>query len=821
MKKNRVGIIYKNTIVTLFTQVLQILFGFALRKLFIDKLGVEYLGYNSVFTNLLQMLNMADLGIGVAITSFLYTPIAKNDTERIGALMYMYKKIYHVLGILVAALGGIMMCFLPLLIPDAACSYGYLRLLFFINLLGTVSTYFLAYKRTLVIAYQRSYEAAIVDTIMYFVVSVGQLFVLLYLPNYVIYLVLQIAKGIIANYILSVRCDKSFAIPTAPSKDLIAEYKKPVFQYVKDLLVSKVGAYVFYGTDNVIISVIKGSLLTGYLSNYTLVTTQVQNVVNAVLGSVQATLGNYIRSEEDTQKHSKIVDTYLFANYFIGNFCMLCIIFLIRPFVKVLFGADYALDTSIGVLLGVNILLNVLLQLPSQLFVIYRLYKYDKPIIIVSASLNIVISVVLVFYIGIVGALFGTFVTSLIYLLSRFYIVAKKVLNIPFSHYIKNLVIYACGTILTTVLIMEVCTILPEPATWYTFFIRASVVGIMAIFIPLIIYFPREELQTVALKFLPGKVRLYWPKGKQKKKIDIVSRITIVILISLTLILSGINYYQDMQYKEKMEKLSAANECLYSSSEVQEKWCHISIDDFIIGFKEISQKQVKSIFDCDSFKILKQLHEVYGTKFSLYCYYSDGDSFDLSNVPSCYANEFQENSDWLKFGFHAYDENSDYDLIGETEAQENYEQFVAEMLRICGNDLNCLTRTVRLSSFKGSEKVINALHNSTYGIQVLLTADDDRGSYALSREEELKASTGVKIDGVIYLKTDLRLENSSDVRTDFDDLVEAGDKEIIVFTHEWCLQQMYYEGIISQLCETVLEDGYLFSELTEVPFGEG
>lgn len=99
-----------NSIVTLVTQFCQIIIGFAIRKLFINYLGVAYLGYNSVFLNILQLLNLADMGIGVAITSYLYKPLAENDTNRVAAIMFIYKKIYSVLGLVVLA-GGIIVSF--------------------------------------------------------------------------------------------------------------------------------------------------------------------------------------------------------------------------------------------------------------------------------------------------------------------------------------------------------------------------------------------------------------------------------------------------------------------------------------------------------------------------------------------------------------------------------------------------------------------------------------------------------------------------------------------------------------------------------------
>lgn len=140
--RKRIKTVYINSIVALIAQICQVILGFITRKVFIDYLGVEYLGYNSVFANILQMLNLADLGIGVAITSYLYKPLAENNNKRIIAIMYIYKKLYSIIGFIVLGFGLVVSVFLKTLIPDANCGIWYLRLLFYINLIGTVSTYF-------------------------------------------------------------------------------------------------------------------------------------------------------------------------------------------------------------------------------------------------------------------------------------------------------------------------------------------------------------------------------------------------------------------------------------------------------------------------------------------------------------------------------------------------------------------------------------------------------------------------------------------------------------------------------------------------------
>ena len=408
-KMSRTKIVYINSSVTLISQIFQVILGFVIRKLFIDYLGVEYLGYNSVFANILQMLNLADMGIGVAIKSYLYKPLEENNLDRICAIMKIYKNIYSILGLIVFGVGLIISINLNILIPDATCSIGYLRLLFYINLIGTVSTYFLAYKRTLLIADQKSYIANIVDTSVYFVISILQLISLIIFPNYIIYLSLNIAKNIISNILISLNVNKNYSfINNNADLNLINEYRPQIIQYVKDVFVSRIGAVIYYSTDNIILSVIKGSLLTGYLSNYTLITGQLNTVVNQVLSSVQATFGNFISVTNSNEEKMKMTNNYFCVNFCIGNFCMLCFSLLAQPFIKLFFGEAMLLDLSTAIWLGVNLLLTFLIQLPSQVFVIYKLFRYDRPIIIVSATLNIIISIILVNIFGINGVLIVT-----------------------------------------------------------------------------------------------------------------------------------------------------------------------------------------------------------------------------------------------------------------------------------------------------------------------------------------------------------------------------------------------------------------------------
>lgn len=524
-KSDRTKTVLINSSITLISQILQILFGFITRKIFIDTLGMSYLGYNSVFANVLQMLNLADFGIGIAITSYLYKPLVQNDRPRVAALMCLYKRIYSLLGILVIVMGIIISFFIPILIPDATCSIGYLKAIFFINLSGTASTYFLAYKRTLLVANQKSYMTNIVDMVVFLISSIMQIAILYLMPNYILYLVIAIIKNIVASIILSIKTNRDYGEVGKNADDrLIEEYKPQIIQYVKDVFVSKIGAYVYYSTDNIIISIFKGSILTGYLSNYTMITSQINAVIIQILSSAQATFASYINSNDDMDVQKTMTDYYFCINFCIGNFCMICFMALAQPFIQLFFGQLMLLDFSTVLWLAVNLMLTILIQLPSQIFVIYKLYRYDKPIITISAFFNIVVSALLVNRVGINGVLIGTFITSLFYLFSRFFIISNKVYKIKYIVYIKRIVSYMLVSFLSLSMTLLICQdYLTDSKS--TFIVRAMCVGCLALLTTAILLLHTKEFWFIVNKFLPYNLR---------KKFNKLS-LTIICIISILL----------------------------------------------------------------------------------------------------------------------------------------------------------------------------------------------------------------------------------------------------------------------------------------------
>lgn len=801
MSYNRTKKASINAIVSLVSQILQIIMGFIIRKFFIQSLGVSYLGYNSVFSNILQMLNLADMGIGVAITSYLYLPLAEGDNKKINSLMMLYKKVYRLMGVAVIVVGIVTSFFLGVLIPDAACNMGYLRILFYINLAGTASTYFLAFKRTLIIADQKSYLANIVDTFTYLIMAVLQLLSLIILKNYIIFLMLTVLRNMVSNILISKKTNQIYGDLYADYDPTIAEYYKPKIRaFVQDVFISKIGAAIYYGTDNIILSVLKGSLLTGFLSNYTLITTQLNTIVVQMLNSLQATYGNYIATNDDTGKQCQMTDYYFCANFFLGNFCFICFTLLAQPFVKLFFGENMLLAFSTAFLLGLNLLLSFLIQLPSQVFVIYKLYKYDKPIIVISASLNIVISVFLANQLGINGVLIGTTITSLIYLFSRFYVIGKHVYNVSYTYYLRKFIIYfivSAFAYLVTYIVSNNFSV----SGYSDFTMRLLVVVFVSIFSTVELLSFTKEFNYLLYKFLPQKIIKY---------INNYSiTITFILILTVSVFIGGKN---KVDFSTMGNKSYQRTDSYLSDDETGKNIFHLSFDDTILLFKDLNENQYSSIFEQPTLAWFKQLHEKYGVVISCFVYYEDGD-FNLSQMSDGYIKEFNINSDWLRFGFHTLNGSTNYSAGS---IIEDYEKTISQLERIVGKE--SIDNFVRLQMFKGNydgiKPLIETKHEPIVG---LLSADDRRQSYYLSEDQNKYIYSHDELFeqdlGLYFVSTDFRIEYVDNINKKIKELSDESwinqTGDLVVFTHEWALSVENKEKI-EKVCKYAMQKGYRF-----------
>ena len=233
---------------------------------------------------------------------------------------------------------------------------------------------------------------------------------------------------------------------------------------------------------------------------------------------------------------------------------------------------------------------------------------------------------------------------------------------------------------------------------------------------------------------------------------------------------------------------------------------HFSVDDTIELFKDLidNQNLYDSIFNNDILKRFRELHKAYGIKVTFYCFLCNNE-FDIRNGTTKYKKEFEQNSEWIKFGFHGYNAEEDLNKIALETFTKEYKEFEQAIINIAG--INSVDSFIRLSCFQASDSIIHSLKN--IGVEGLYTADDTRDSYALKTFENKyiqKNDLYIDINGLYYISTDLRLDNLDYQENTFNNIANK-DKVIEVFCHEWALSDKVITSL-SSICKNAEINNY-------------
>lgn len=396
-------------------QVLTLLLEFAVRSVFIYKLGEAYLGVSGLFQNVLGILSLAELGVGAAITYYLYKPAATNDTKRLKSLIHLYKRCYNLIGGIILLLGILLMPFLPNLVNMEVELPVNLYVIYFLYLLNSALTYLLfAYKTALFTAYQQMYKIAGVQAVTKLVSSSLSIILLLCTGNFYAYLLCLIFGTVLQNLLPSHIANRNF--PFLKEKDYTKVDRlelKVIFKNIYGVFVFKIGDASLYSTDNILVSMICGTVVVGYLSNYNLIVRGVGTIYSAVVNAILPSVGN-LNAEAGDEKQLKRFYEMNFLHAWLLTFFSVSLMVLLQPFVRLWTqhagNAGYVLPMSIPFLLGLNFWIQCYMQIVGQYKSTKGLFWYGKYFQLLEGAANILLSILL----GKLWGLFGIIVATTI-----------------------------------------------------------------------------------------------------------------------------------------------------------------------------------------------------------------------------------------------------------------------------------------------------------------------------------------------------------------------------------------------------------------------
>ena len=327
----------KNMITGFLNRVIILGLPFVIRTIVIHKLGAEYLGLGSLYSSILQVLNMAELGFSSAVVFSLYKPMAENNTEEICALLAFYRKVYKIIGIIILFCGGIITPFLPYLIKGTYPVDINIYILYWTYLINTAISYLgFAYRNVIFSASQRQDILNNISSSVSIIKFTIQIIVLIIFRNYYLYIIWNVIFTLIENTIVAL-LTKKYHPDYICKGELKKEKKLGITKQIKGLAVGQLCKVTRNSFDSIVLSLYCGLLDVAIYSNYYYVFNAVMGILSIVIQSINAGIGNSV-STESKEKNYKDFQKFYFYFSIIGSICTVCFYNLYQLFMKLWVG---------------------------------------------------------------------------------------------------------------------------------------------------------------------------------------------------------------------------------------------------------------------------------------------------------------------------------------------------------------------------------------------------------------------------------------------------------------------------------------------------
>lgn len=484
----------RNIIFGLGYQLLSIILAFLNRSIFIFTLGVSYLGISGLFTDILTMLSMADLGFGVALTYSMYKPLANKDYDRLAGLTNLYAIVYRCIAAAVLIIGLSLTPFLKYIV-NLKQPIPHLQLYYLMYLLNTVASYLVIYKTSILDADQKDYLLNKYRSI-FSVLQTALMTIFLWLTHsFFIYLLIQLCFTYLQNFYCSHIADKTYPFINRKVKLPFKEVKS-IFQNLYSVFVYKVSYVMLNATDNTIISIFIGTRMVGYYSNYSMLTTRLVSVINAFFYAFTSSVGNLIVTEKPRKRYETFLGIQSLS-LILAVFCVTCLSLLTQDFIKIWLGERFLLSNIIFIAIILNFYLQIILFPVWTFREATGLYMQTKYVMLLAAIINVIISVLFAKLFGVAGVLIASAIARLLtYFWFEPIYMFHKYFKISTSTYFMSILKNVFLTILTIIIVGWLASFLPCN-TVLQFIIKCLVVISCAAILSIIFYIKSKGVNMI------------------------------------------------------------------------------------------------------------------------------------------------------------------------------------------------------------------------------------------------------------------------------------------------------------------------------------
>lgn len=502
MSGSRSEYVAKNTVVSLSMQVVKNILAFIGRTIFIKVLGSEYLGVNSLFSELLTILSFAELGIGNAMVFSLYKPIAENNYEKIKSLMKLYEKFYRAIGFVIAFLGILVIPFLDFIVGDVSYVKENITLLYVLFLFNTVISYFFVYKKSLIIANQKNYIVEIYQQVFHALQIILQSIFLIITKEFIVYLVITVLCTIANNLVVAYKANKMYPFLTEKDvKPLEKKEMKSISDNIKALAIYKIGGILTDGTDSIFISAMINVITVGLYANYKMIINIFKTVGSQIMNSIIASVGNLNATATEERKETVFYEM-LYINVWFFGFTAVGLCVLLSEFISLWIGSEYRIGFS-AVLAAITYYYISNVHYPCFTYrTTAGLFVYGKYVPVISAVINTVLNFILGMKFGLAGILWASVIARVItYELIDPIMIYKYVFHNNVVSYFFRYVAYGIFIVLDGLISYSVCSLVSLGGI-VGFVVKALVVSVVFNIVFFAVTVWTKEFKTIKTRII-------------------------------------------------------------------------------------------------------------------------------------------------------------------------------------------------------------------------------------------------------------------------------------------------------------------------------
>lgn len=513
MAGNRTQNVVKNSSAGLIQRVVQMLVQFALRTAFIRLLGKEYTGISGLFTDILQVLSLMELGLDSSMVYALYKPLVEGDARRISALLKFYKKAFTVIGCLVLAAGALCTPLLPYIVKGVPNIKENISFIFLMYVLTTGSSYFLIYKSVLLRADQKSRIINYVATLVSLAECVLAILLLIVFKNFYAYLIVHLVATLGKNIIISRIAANSYKEYFAASDAVLSRKEKAVlYKNLACLSVYTTSGVVINSTDSIFISAFVGTVEVAIIGNFTMIITSLRSLINQVVSASMPSVGN-LAATSTGEKQEEVFKRMNFLIFWIGCIGCTCLFNLLNPFVgEVWFDPSYKTTLPVLALLVVNFFIAVI-SFPVEAF------RGSNGLFVqgwMRPAIMAVMNIVLDYFWGKRWGIMGIFAaTTVSRVLTQVWfdpwLVYRKVFGSSVKPYFIRTLFYALLTVASCAAAYGICAWLPLGSGLFSLLVKALICLLVSNAAILLVFGRSEELG-----YVKGIIRKIGNKIKKK-----------------------------------------------------------------------------------------------------------------------------------------------------------------------------------------------------------------------------------------------------------------------------------------------------------------